>query len=83
MGAYDNVLSDNAFKYLAAQHNLTNIESEQMEWTDRAETCQMWLFKQCYTAMNEENKVKKDNKWSKLCKEAFVQKGKMCLHGNI
>ena len=41
MGMYDNVLSDNAFKYLAAQHNLTNIESEQTERTDRAETCQM------------------------------------------
>ena len=77
-------LSDDAIKYLAAQHNLTNIGSEQTEWTDRIETCRIWLFEQCHTVMNEEDEVpKRTNKWTKLCQEASVQKGKVCLHENI
>lgn len=76
---YDNTLSTEQVRILAAQHNYQNVGSRPTAWIDRVRTCREWLFGMTGRDSKVDEVPEGSTEWKKSCQRMYVPPGTVCI----
>ena len=76
VSVYDNTMSDEQVRKLAAQHNSQNFGSRETKWVERVQTCREWLFR--LAGKNAEDDTPNvSTEWKQSCQRMYTPQGKV------
>ncbi|KAK3724037.1 hypothetical protein QZH41_020314 [Actinostola sp. cb2023] len=78
VSVYDNTMSDEQVRKLAAQHNSQNVGSRETKWVERVQTCREWLFR--LAGKNAEDDTPNvSTEWKQSCQRMYTPQGKWAV----